>query len=95
MHIELKPWHAVVFIALLVLFGLTRTSISPYANNHLKPHRWRTEVCTKAGYDAIQCMISLPIVQVQSKTNGKQEVLSTEVPQYDICLEHGEWKRIK
>lgn len=94
MTLKLEAWHGVVAVLILVLFGLTRTSVAPYMNNHLKPHRWRSEVCKAEGIDVQVCAISLPQLAVQDQKEGRK-ILSSEVPMFDICMEHGEWRRIK
>lgn len=85
MTLTLKPWHGLVAGIILVLFIFTHSSYAPYTNNHFHQHRWRTEYCKKAGLPIQACTISIPMMQN----------VSTEVAQFDICMEHGEWRRIK
>ena len=85
MTLTLKPWHGLLVIALAFIFIFTHSSYVPYSNNHFKPHRWRTDYCRKAGLPIAACAITMP-----SMNN-----VSNETAMFDICLEHGEWKRIK
>lgn len=95
MQFELKPWHLISLGVIVIIYVLTLTSVRPYMNNQLKPHRWRSSICKNAGVDPINCYIAIPPVQelVNGKPSGK--ILTTEIPQYDLCLEHGEWKRVR
>lgn len=85
MTLTLKPWHGVLVIILIALFILTHSSASPYYNNHFHGHRWRTDVCKRANLPIAACTITIP---------GVANV-SSEQAQFDICMEHGEWRRIK
>jgi hypothetical protein len=57
-----------------------------YPNNRLKPHRWASDVCRQRGVDPARCEM------VIWKADDK---ISTEVPIWDFCLEHGEMKRVR
>lgn len=85
MTLILKPWHGVLVLVLLVLYALTHTNIAPYTNNHFHGHRWRTEVCKKNNIPVAACTVTIPAVAN----------VSSEQAQFDICMEHGEWRRIK
>jgi hypothetical protein len=85
MTLTLKPWHGILLIVLAVIFVFTHSSEAPYSNNHFHGHRWRTEYCKKAGLPIAACAITMPMMQN----------VSSETAMFDICLEHGEWRRIK
>lgn len=85
MTLTLKPWHGALVIALAIIFIFTHSSEAPYTNNHFHAHRWRTEVCRKNGIPINACTVTIPAVAN----------VSSEQAQFDICMEHGEWRRIK
>jgi hypothetical protein len=96
MNITLKLWHGGLLGAALLLFIMSHTSTAPFYNNQLHAHRWRTDVCKKEGIPLQYCTVALPPIEIQTgpAANNKR-TLNNENPQFDICLEHGEWRRIK
>lgn len=63
--------------------GYKHTSYFPYANGQLHGHRWRTALCDAAHVDKKQCSLVI------------QNPGSSEVDYFDICLEHGELRKIQ
>lgn len=78
----------IVVIAILLLgVGWIGNTHGPlYLNNQWKPHRWASDVCRAQGLDPANCEVS--IWRVDPK-------ISKEVPVFDVCLEHGELKRVR
>lgn len=74
-------------LVVLLVIGLGyagyHSSYRPYLNNQFHSHRWRSDYCKAKGIDAGQCAL---VVQSPG---------TTDVSYFDICLEHGELKRIK
>lgn len=77
----------IAFVVLLIAGfgtykGYKHTSYFPYADRQLHGHRWRSEVCTANHVDASQCLLAIQT--------------PNESPAYfDVCLEHGEFRRVK
>lgn len=62
--------------------GLKHSAYLPYSNRQFHAHRWRSDVCRAAKIDPTQCTVNVPAG-------------NNEMAYFDICLEHGELKRIK
>lgn len=56
-----------------------------YLNNQWKPHRWASEYCRAKGIDPHAC----------AAVWGTDPRISTEKVYFDLCLEHGEYRRMK
>jgi len=82
-----ESFFAAVLVLVLAIGGwLLYCSPLSFTNNRFHRHRWASDVCRARGVAVEQCEI------VVWKTNPN---ISSEVPIWDICLEHGEIRRLK
>jgi hypothetical protein len=83
---QLKPVINFVLLVTVSLaafgFGLHHSSYLPFKNNQWKAHRWTSDMCRANKLDPKQC--TLPI-----------HAPGAEIAYFDVCMEHGELKRIQ
>ena len=73
----------VVLLAIALWLGVSRGPL--YLNNQWKPHRWASDLCRAKGLAPEQCA---------TRYSWRNDV-SNETVYFDVCLEHGEMRRIK
>ena len=81
-------WKHVLAVIVLVALAVSQYFYGPiplYANNRFHRHRWASDVCKSRGIAPENCAMIW-------KTDPR---ISTEIALYDICLEHGELRRMK
>lgn len=74
-------WAAVILM--LVVVGNRNGPL--FLHNQWKPHRWTTDICKGRGVDPHVCTQQLDLNRVGA----------AEVVYMDMCLEHGEFRRVK
>lgn len=83
---DIHPLTAMVWTLLIIIaLVLAHRNGGLYANNQWKKHRWTSDVCKANGMEPTLC----------TQKWNMQMVGSSETAYMDMCLEHGEYRRIK